>query len=222
MAKNTFLEIYNLLQNAFGRQNWWPAETVFEMVVGAVLTQNTNWSNVCKALNNLKKDHLLSFEKMVALPVNELAELIRPSGYYNIKAKRLSNLLQMIQERYDGELDHLFSEDTDTARYQLLSVRGIGPETADSILLYGGNHPVFVVDAYTHRIFSRHTLIEEESDYYSIQQAFLEQLPQDADLFSEYHALLVHTGKNYCKKSKPLCNSCPLNCLFDSDSSTYF
>jgi len=198
------------LIEAYGHQNWWPAETVFEVVVGAVLTQNTNWSNVCKAISNLKRSGLLSFDMMVSLPVDELAQLIRSSGYYNVKAKRLSNLLQMIANEYDGELDLLFQQDTETARESLLSVRGIGPETADSILLYGGKHSVFVVDAYTHRIFARHNLIEEESDYHSIQQEFLEKLPQDVDMFNEYHALIVQLGKDYCKKTKPLCASCPL------------
>lgn len=215
MAKNTFLEIYDILIDAFGPQDWWPAETVFEVAVGAVLTQNTNWPNVCKAIENLKRADLLSFEMMASLSVEELAQLIRPSGYYNIKAKRLSNLLQMVQEKYDGEFDLLFREDTETAREMLLSVRGVGPETADSILLYGGNHPIFVVDSYTHRIFSRHHLIEEESDYHSIQQEFLDRLPLDAKLFNEYHALLVQTGKEYCKKTKPLCDSCPLGKMFE-------
>jgi len=215
MVKNSFLEIYDILLETFGPQNWWPAETHFEVAVGAVLTQNANWSNVCKAIDNLRNKGFLSFEMMTSLSLDELAELIRPSGYYNIKAKRLSNLLQMIQEKYDGDLELLFEEDTHTAREMLLSVRGVGPETADSILLYAGHHPVFVVDTYTHRIFSRHNLIEEESDYYSIQQEFLASLPCEVKLFNEYHALLVQTGKEYCKKTNPRCDHCPLGKLLE-------
>ncbi len=215
MVKNKFLEIYDILIDAYGHQKWWPADTVFEVVVGTILTQNTNWSNVCKAIDNLKREGFLSFEMMVSLSVDELARLIRSSGYYNIKAKHLSNLLQMVQEKYDGEFELLFAEETETAREQLLSVNGVGPETADSILLYGGNHPVFVVDAYTYRIFSRHHLIEDDLDYHSIQQEFLDRLPGDANLFNEYHALLVQTGKQYCKKTKPLCGSCPLGKMFE-------
>lgn len=214
MGNNTFLEVYERLVDTYGHQNWWPAETEFEVVVGAVLTQNTNWSNVCKAIDNLKQADLLDFESMAALPIGELAELIRPSGYYNIKAKRLANLLQMVQENYDGQFELLFGESTERARELLLSVKGIGPETADSILLYAGNHPVFVVDAYTHRIFSRHNLVEEESDYHSIQSEFADRLPQDAALFNEYHALIVRIGKEYCKKKKPLCDHCPLQEMF--------
>ncbi len=217
MANNRFIEIYNLLLDAYGPQNWWPADSVFEVVVGAVLTQNTNWSNVCKAIDNLKREGLLSFEQMISISIEELAHHIRPSGYYNIKAKRLNNLLLMVHDKYEGELSLLFDEDLETARETLLSVKGIGPETADSILLYGGKFPVFVVDAYTYRILYRHKLIDEQSDYYSIQQEFFYQLPQDVDLFNEYHALLVQTGKDYCKKKKPLCESCPLNRLFEDE-----
>jgi len=213
MAMNRFLELYDVLIDSFGPQEWWPAETTFEVAVGAILTQNTNWTNVCKAIDNLRQGGFLTFERMAALSVDELAGLIRPSGYYNIKAQRLKNFLEMIRDDYDGELESLFQESTDRAREVLLSVRGIGPETADSILLYGGNHPVFVVDAYTHRIFSRHQLIEEESDYHSIQQVFLDALSPDAEMFNEYHALIVRVGKEYCKKKKPLCDGCPLRVL---------
>jgi len=215
MSQNRFLEIYKILLDAFGPQDWWPARSRFEVVVGAVLTQNTNWSNVCKAIENLEREGLLSFEKMVSVSIEELAYHIRPSGYYNIKAKRLHNLLDMVQENYEGEFDLLFAEDIETARESLISVKGVGPETADSIMLYAGKYPVFVVDAYTHRILVRHNLIDEEADYYTIQQEFVDQLPQETELFNEYHALLVQTGKQYCKKKNPLCNRCPLNRLFE-------
>jgi endonuclease III related protein len=209
--KNPFLDIFYRLQRFFGPQGWWPGDTPFEIVVGAVLTQNTNWGNVCKAVLNLKSGGLLSFEALLALPHADLALYIRPSGYYNIKAKRLKNLLQMIEEKYQGELGLLLQDDMSAGRENLLSVQGIGPETADSILLYGGNHPIFVVDSYTHRIFSRHNLLAEESDYDSIQEEFMRMLPADSMLFNEYHALIVRVGKDFCKKNKPLCEQCPLN-----------
>lgn len=215
MANNKFLEIYEILLESFGPQDWWPARSRFEVVVGAVLTQSTNWSNVCKAIENLEREGLLSFEKMVSISIEELAYHIRPSGYYNIKAKRLHNLLDMVQENYEGDFDLIFAEDMETARESLISVKGVGPETADSIMLYAGKYPVFVVDAYTHRILVRHNLIDEEADYYSIQQEFVDQLPLETELFNEYHALLVQTGKQYCKKKNPLCNRCPLNRLFE-------
>ncbi|MDR3631507.1 MAG: endonuclease III domain-containing protein [Desulfocapsaceae bacterium] len=208
--KNLFLEIYNRLNDFFGPQDWWPGETPLEVVVGAVLTQNTNWSNVCKAIENLKQSGLLFFEALLALPAADLAWQIRPSGYYTVKAGRLKNLLVMIEEKYQGELGLLLHDEMTTARANLLSVRGIGPETADSILLYGGNHPVFVVDAYTHRIFSRHNLLAEESDYDSIQEQFMGFLPADSALFNQYHALIVRLGKDFCKKNNPLCENCPL------------
>ena len=211
--QNRFLEIFDRLQSFFGPQGWWPGDTPFEVVVGAVLTQNTNWGNVSKAITNLKNGGLLSFETLLTLPPADLALYIRPSGYYNIKTRRLKNLLQMIEEKYQGQLDLLLQDDMMTGRENLLSVQGIGPETADSILLYGGNQPIFVVDAYTHRIFSRHNLLAEESDYDSIQEHFMRMLPVDSMLFNEYHALIVRLGKEFCKKNRPLCEQCPLNGL---------
>ena len=210
IKKNNLTDIFEKLQTFFGPQGWWPGETPLEMVVGAVLTQNTAWGNVCKAITNLKNGGMLSFEALLTLPVEDLAALIRPSGYYNIKARRLQNLLLMIEEKYQGELDLLLRDDMMAGRRNLLSVQGIGPETADSILLYGGGHPVFVVDAYTHRIFSRHHLLADESDYDSIQEYFMSMLPAESSLFNEYHALIVRLGKEFCKKHKPLCEQCPL------------
>ncbi len=208
---NRFLQVYDLLYRFFGPQEWWPGDTRFEVVVGAVLTQNTNWSNVSKAINNIKNNGLLSFEALLALPIDDLATLIRPSGYFNIKARRLKNLLLMIEQRYQGQLDLLLQDHLMTGRMNLLSVQGVGPETADSILLYAGNHPIFVVDAYTHRIFSRHQLLADECDYDSIQESFMSALPLESALFNEYHALIVRLGKEYCRKSKPRCECCPLN-----------
>ena len=212
------IEIYEILLKHFGPQDWWPGDSPFEIMVGAVLTQNTNWTNVSKAIDNLKQENLLSFEKLHELDVELLAEKIRPAGYFNLKAKRLKNLLDFIDEEYDGSLEEMFTEDIIGLREKILTVKGIGPETADSILLYAGNKPVFVVDAYTHRIFSRHSIIAEDEGYYEIQEYFSLSLPEDVKLFNEYHALIVRLGKEFCKKSKPLCSQCPLNEL---DGFTY-
>jgi endonuclease-3 related protein len=203
---NKVYEIYEILLDHFGPQGWWPGDTQFEIMVGAVLTQNTNWTNVSKAVDNLKKEELLSFEKLHELQVELLAEKIRPAGYFNLKAKRLKNLLNFINDEYNGSLEDMFCEDSVSLREKILTVKGIGPETADSILLYAGNKPVFVVDAYTHRIFSRHNIIAEEEGYYAIQEYFTLSLPEEIELYNEYHALIVRLGKEFCKKSKPLCS----------------
>ena len=215
---NKIYEIYEILLGHFGPQGWWPGDTPFEVMVGAVLTQNTNWVNVGKAIDNLKKENLLSFEKLHGLPIELLAEKIKPAGYFNLKAKRLKNLLNFINDEYFGALEDMFSEDTLSLREKILTVKGIGPETADSILLYAGHKPVFVVDTYTHRIFSRHNIVAEEEGYYEIQEYFTLSLPEEIELFNEYHALIVRLGKEFCKKSKPLCRQCPLN---DFDGFTY-
>lgn len=203
--------IYEKLHGFFGPQDWWPADSQFEVMVGAVLTQNTNWKNVSKSIGLLKEKGLLSFEALVSLEEQELAELIRSSGYYNLKARRLKNLLQMIENDYDGDIEALFAEGLNGAREQLLTVKGVGPETADSILLYAGNMAVFVVDAYTHRIFSRHQLVPDECDYQTMQEVFMDNLSHDPGMFNEYHALIVRTAKEYCRKSNPLCEKCPIN-----------
>ncbi len=208
---DTFLRVYERLHAFFGPQEWWPGETALEVVIGAVLTQNTNWANVEKAIKNLKNGGLLSFPLLQALPLEDLAEYIRPSGYYNIKARRLKNLFQMIEEEYQGELDLLLGDALENSRANLLSVKGVGPETADSILLYAAHQPVFVIDTYTHRVFSRHQLVPEESDYYSLQEEFLGRLPGDVSLFNEYHALIVAVAKEFCKKKSPRCKECPLH-----------
>ncbi len=211
MAKQSLIEIYDRLFAFFGPQHWWPGETPFEIIVGAVLTQNTAWTNVEKAITNLKDLGLLSFEAMVTLPHAALADLIRPCGYFNVKASRLHNLLAMIQARYDGDLELLAQEELPALRQILLEVNGIGPETADSILLYAASKPTFVIDAYTHRLLSRHGLAAEEgADYYEMQEMFMASLPNTPALFNEYHALIVRTGKEFCKKSTPRCAECPL------------
>jgi endonuclease-3 related protein len=204
-------EIHDLLLARFGPQHWWPGETPFEIMVGAVLTQNTSWQNVEKAVANLKEAGLLSPAALAELPPEVLAEQIRPAGCHNLKAGRLKNLLALIAAQ--GGVDALLAQPTAALRELLLAVKGIGPETADSILLYAAGRPVFVVDAYTHRICSRHGLIGEESDYFQLQELFMDNLAEDAALFNEYHALLVRLGKEFCKKSKPKCEDCPLAAL---------
>lgn len=203
------MEMYRLLLRHFGPQDWWPGETALEVMVGAVLTQNTNWSNVEKAISNLKKNHLMSLMALSTLSLPELAESIRPAGYFNVKAGRLKNLVRFVFERYDGSLPRLLNEETRALRENLLGVKGIGPETADSILLYAAKRPVFVVDAYTYRILNRHAMADDQVEYHELQAYFLDHLPPNASLFNEFHALLVRTGKMYCRK-KPLCGSCPL------------
>lgn len=204
----TLHDVYQRLMAHFGPQHWWPGDSPFEIMVGAVLTQNTNWSNVEKAIANLKAAGLLAPAALAALPAAELAELIRPAGYHNLKAARLNNLLALIAEQ-DG-VEALLVQPTATLRELLLGVKGIGPETADSIVLYAAGRPVFVVDTYTHRILFRHGLISEDCDYFQMQDVFMTHLEEDAALFNEYHALIVRLGKEFCKKSKPRCEGCPL------------
>lgn len=207
------LDIYQRLDQYFGPLNWWPAENRFEVIVGAVLTQNTNWKNVEKSIDTLKRANLLSFDALLHMSVEQLANLIRSSGYYNLKARRLKNLLEMIAQEYDADLTLFFSQQTSTAREALLQVKGIGPETADSILLYAGEHPTFVIDAYTHRILSRHHLVPESCDYQTMYDLFMENLDHDVAMFNQYHALMVKTAKRFCKKREPLCDECPLGVL---------
>ncbi|MDY7036550.1 MAG: endonuclease III domain-containing protein [Thermodesulfobacteriota bacterium] len=203
------MEMFNLLLNHFGPQNWWPAENELEMMVGAVLTQNTNWKNVEKAIGNLKKRNLLSLKGLQSLSLTELAAEIRPAGYYNVKARRLKNLMDFIVGHYRADLSQFFNDKTKNLREGLLSINGIGPESADSILLYAAHRPIFVIDSYTHRILHMHGLSEEQANYYEMQDLFMDNLPDDPVLFNEFHALIVQTGKNYCRKT-PLCSQCPL------------
>lgn len=210
---NRYQEAFDLLHAYYGDQQWWPADTKFEILVGAVLTQNTNWSNVEKALSNLKNAGMLDFSLMSEMDESSLAEYIRPSGYYNLKAKRLKNLFAMIDEMYEGSLELLSKDDWQNARENLLTVKGVGPETADAVLLYVCEKPVFVVDSYTYRVFVRHQMVDEETDYHSIQELFMDNLKNDSRLFNEYHALIVQVAKDFCKKTKPLCKMCPLEGL---------
>lgn len=208
--RGLLLSYYESLFGAFGPQGWWPGDTRFEVIVGAILTQNTSWSNVEKAVRALKSEGLLKPGRMHSTGVKEIARLIRPAGYFNIKAQRLKNFTGYLFKNHSGSLGRLFNTSDNGLREELLGVNGIGPETADSILLYAGRVPEFVVDAYTKRIFSRHSLISGKADYGEVKALFMENLPADESLFNEYHALLVKTGKDFCKTRNPLCGDCPL------------
>jgi endonuclease-3 related protein len=205
-------EIYKLLLKAYGPQNWWPAESSLEVMVGAVLTQNTNWQGVEKAIANLKKNGILALDKLHHRSREELAEFIKPAGYFNLKARRLKNLIGMVVEVFGGDLAAMGQTETAQLRQELLLVNGVGPETADSILLYAFHRPIFVVDTYTYRVTSRHGLIEEEINYQALQDLFMEHVPLDVNMFNEYHALLVKVGKLHCKR-KARCEGCPLESL---------
>ncbi len=214
--KVDLLDIYRRLYAHFGPQHWWPADTPFEMMVGAVLTQNTSWRNVELAIKSLKQKSLLTPGAIHRLPERVLAQLIRPAGFFNVKARRLKAMTAWIYNRYKDDFgDRMFNEKIELLRADLLKINGIGEETADSILLYAGAMPIFVVDAYTRRILLRHDLISDSDSYFSIQRLFMDRLPNQAPLFNEYHALIVRTAKIFCKK-KPLCAACPLSCLLPS------
>lgn len=210
--KKILEEIYARLFEAFGPQHWWPADTPFEVIIGAILTQNTAWTNVEKAIKNLKKHNLLNPLALKRASQKRLADLIRPAGYYNQKAKKIKNFINFFFENYGGSLKRMFSEDLLTLRARLLEVNGIGPETADSVLLYAGDKPVFVVDAYTRRILSRHNLIKPSATYTEIQNYFMDNLEIKAGLFNEFHALLVRLGKEICR-SEAKCAICPLTSM---------
>jgi endonuclease III related protein len=201
------MDIYYRLHQRFGDQYWWPGETPFEIIIGAILTQSTSWKNVEKAIANLKQEHLLSCRALWEIEEKRLAELIRSSGYYNAKAKKVKSFVQFLHDRYQCRLNKMFATPVSELRIELLAVHGIGEETADSILLYAGNKPVFVIDAYTKRIFSRLGIIKPRIKYQEVQQLFMHHLPTDAKLFNEYHALLVAFGKSQCAK-RPNCLSC--------------
>ncbi len=208
--KSTLREIYQRLGKAFGPQHWWPAETPFEVIVGAILTQNTNWGNVEKALNNLKAAKLLSPRGLRDVSQRRLAALIRPAGYFNVKSRRLKNFIKFFFDEYQGDLKVMGREAWPLLRRKLLEVNGIGPETADSILLYAFQKPVFVVDAYARRMLNRHNLIGKDAGYHHIQELFMTHLDNDVRTFNEYHALIVRLGKDYCRPT-PVCEQCVLN-----------
>ncbi len=201
--------LYNILHHHYGPQGWWPGDTPLEVAVGAILTQNTNWKNVALAIDRLKQADLLTAKALFELPEAELAEYIRPAGYYNIKARRLKNFLNLLFSSYDGSMEGMAAAPLEQLRPELLAVKGIGLETADSILLYGLEKPTFVVDTYTYRILSRHGLAADPCSYEELQAIFMEALPPKTALYQEYHALLVQTGKDCCRP-RPRCSACPL------------
>jgi endonuclease III related protein len=206
---HTAHQVYRHLFESLGPQGWWPGDSPFEIMVGAVLVQNTAWKNVERAIDNLKRAKVLTPRKLYALSTGELAEFIRPAGYFRIKAKRLHNLVKFFVECYRGSIAAMQKVDTQELRNQLLALNGIGPETADSILLYAVGKPVMVVDTYTNRVFSRHGWVSHGTTYHPLQEHVTAQLPADATLFNEFHALLVHVGHHYCS-TKPRCEECPL------------
>lgn len=204
------MEFYEAMSQKLGPMHWWPARTPFEVIVGAILTQNTAWTNVEKAIENLRRERLLNFSAIENIPTARLARLVRSSGYFRQKAKKLKAFVHFLRDEYGGSLSRMFATPTAELREKLLAVHGIGPETADSILLYAGNHAIFVVDAYTRRILTRHGLSNEESAYDDIRLLFENHVPRDVNLYNEYHALIVNTGKHWCRSKNPHCTECPL------------
>lgn len=222
---------YKLMRERFGHLGWWPGDTPFEVAVGAILTQNTSWTNVEKAIANLKSARVLMPGKLFEIPEADLAEHIRPTGYFNLKAKRLRNFLAVLVDGFDGRLDRMLSGDTGVVRGRLLAINGIGRETADSILLYAGTHHSFVIDAYTKRIFERHSWWTDSSsredqrsksqtaDTYESLKALCEtslnhkSFEERLDYWRDYHAQIVMVGKNYCRPKNPDCEQCPLGSL---------
>jgi len=210
-SQSLLREYYDALFAAHGPQQWWPGRTRFEIIVGAVLTQNTSWTNVERAIRNLREARLLSPKAIRRVRLTRLAQLLRPSGYFRQKTKTLKSFVNFLYASYGGSLARLFATPTAVLRDQLLSLRGVGPETADSILLYAGKHPVFVVDAYARRILQRHGHAHPKLAYDEIRKMFESSLPADHQLFNEFHALIVYIGKSYCRPSNPRCSQCSLS-----------
>jgi endonuclease-3 related protein len=207
----TLMSYFQAMHLALGDSGWWPAKTPFAVMLGAVLTQNTSWKGVAKAMANLEAEDLLDPAALRDLPVARLEELIRPAGYFRLKAKRLGNLLDYLDQACAFDLAALKARDMAELRQELLGVSGIGPETADSILLYALGQPSFVIDAYTRRILSRHGLVPADEPYEDLRDFFMDALDHDPALFNEFHALLVRVGHHFCKPGKPLCAICPLD-----------
>ncbi|TVQ97693.1 MAG: endonuclease III domain-containing protein [Desulfovibrionales bacterium] len=202
--------MFDAMLARLGPSGWWPAQGPFEVAVGAILTQNTNWSNVEKAIANLRRAGLLTAESLRRARPEEVEKNIQPSGFFRQKTKKIFHFLEFLEREGARDVTDLINNDTSQLRKQLLNVNGIGPETADSILLYALNRPVFVVDAYTARIAHRHGLVPEDVSYPELQEVFMSHLAPQVDFFNEYHALLVRVGKKWCRKRLPLCNECPL------------
>ena len=206
------LDIYDSLLKAFGHRNWWPADGPFEVIVGAILTQNVAWKNAKKAIDNLKEAQKLDPIALRESRPEDIAPLIRSSRFYNMKAVKIKNFMDFYFSQYDGSLEEMSSEDPAALREKLLAVKGLGEETADAIMLYACGMPIFVVDAYTRRIFSRYGFFRDEPSYGEVQEYFMENLPGDTALFNDFHAQIVHLGHAICKTS-PVCDSCPIACI---------
>jgi endonuclease III related protein len=200
---------YALMRGHFGPTHWWPGDTPFEIAAGAILTQNTAWHNVEKALDNLRSAEALDPNTLLSMPVTQLETLLRPSGFFRVKTRRLQEFCAYLIERYGGDMIRLAATPLDRLRSELLAVHGIGPETADDILLYACGKPVFVVDAYTRRILSRHGLVPFSIGYEALRQVYETHLDTDLELFQDYHGQIVFTAKTFCR-SRPNCAGCPL------------
>ena len=207
--RKILLEYYQTAFDCLGESNWWPAETALEVCFGAILTQNTTWKNAFAAIENLKKNNYLDIDIFLSRPKEEILELLRPAGYFRAKYEYLSNFLYFVQQELEGNILLLQNKPLELAREKLLSIKGIGPETADSILLYALDFPIFVVDAYTKRIFNRHGLLTSDVYYAEMQDFFMTALQNDAHIFNEFHALIVRVASTYCKTKAPLCAKCP-------------
>ncbi len=203
-------EFYEAMRARFGRQAWWPGETPLEICVGAILTQNTSWRNVERAIVNLNAAGAMSVSALHEMPDERLAELIRPAGYYNVKARRLKNFVRLVWEGFGDDVEGFLDRSAATLREELLGVKGVGRETADSMILYAAGKATFVVDAYTHRILVRHGLAAPEDDYEIIKELMESCLPTDVELWNDYHAQLVAVGKTFCRPRRPKCSGCPL------------
>ncbi|RKX72698.1 endonuclease [candidate division TA06 bacterium] len=208
--KDKIIKLYNILYKYFGPQNWWPGDTIDEIIIGAILTQNTSWKNVEKAINNLKKADILSLYKIYYGDKEKIIEAIKPSGFYNQKYNTLKNISTLFFRNYKHSYENILRNDISSIKKNILSVKGIGNETCDSILLYAFKKPTFVVDTYTVRILLRHNLIDIKDKYNDVKKLFSDSLESNIELYNEYHALLVRIGKEYCLKKDPLCNKCPI------------
>ena len=203
-------DVFDAMLRHFGPQQWWPGDSPFEIAVGAILTQNTNWRNVALCIAVLKRNNLLDPHALYDLPVQDLWDFIRPAGYFRVKAKRLHNFVRWLIERFDGSMETMSAQPLDALREELLEINGIGPETADSILLYAARKPTFVVDAYTYRIAVRHGWVETEAGYEELKDYFESRLSDDVPTLNEMHALLVEVGKKCCRPRETRCELCPL------------
>ncbi len=209
-TSETLATYYGTLLQHFGPQHWWPARTRLEVIVGAILTQNTSWRNVEVAVARLRRAGLLQHRALLNAPLSRLESCIRPAGYYRQKARTLKAFASFFEDQFGGSFHRLFHLPMGECRARLLSIKGFGPETADSVLLYAGKFPIFVVDAYTRRILSRHGLVPPDADYATTQAMVHQHLKPETKVYNEFHALLVETGKTYCRPQQPRCSSCPL------------